>query len=242
MSEPLVSDLTLRSVKLLGAVRSTVIGRGAFAFDTGAGYERIDLPGARVKGTGPREYLDLLPAQFYFARATASGSLLPFDNGTWMAPALAGSASVESIAPRFVLQAEALSPQLLLDELAWGATAATHTATPVVNHVPQAEYRVSVNLKQAESKASGATEAAIADELSANGSATVSITVWVNGPGQIVKLQATVPGSGLGTVEMELSNFGVKIAASLPTEGMLLRITAKTPAAADLLRSTWIFG
>ncbi len=241
MAQPLVSDLTLHGVKLLGTVRSTVIGRGAFAFDTGVGYERIDLPGERVKGTGPREYFDLLPTAFYFGRATATGTLVPYNGKSWVAPAVVGPASVDSVVPRFVLQVEALGPQLLLDELEWGAAAAAQMGTQVVNHVPLAEYRVSVNLKQALSKATGAIQAAIEDELAANGASTVSILVWVDGPGHVAKLQATVPGSGLGTVTMALSNFGVKITAGLPAESTLLHITAQTPAGADLLRSIWIF-
>jgi hypothetical protein len=127
----------------------------------------------------------------------------------------------------------------LLDELSWGAVAATQTGTPVVNHLPVAVYRVSVNLKQALSKATGVTHTAIADELAANGSSTVSIVVWVDGPGHVAELQEAVPGAGLGTVSMALSNFGLKIPASLPTDAMLLKITAQTRSGADLLRSVW---
>jgi hypothetical protein len=242
LSQTLVSDLTLHGAKLLGAVRPTVVGRGAFSFDLGTGYERIDLPGKMVQGIGPREYLDLLQAKFYFERATATGNLVLFNGKGWVAPTIVGPASVDAIAPRFVLQMQALSPQLLLDELAWGAVSATHVASPVVNHVPQAKYRVTVNLKQALSKATGVTQTAIKDELAANGSSTVSILVWVDGPGHIVQLQEAVPGAGLGTVSMALSNFGVKIPASLPTEDLLLHIDAQTPSGAGLLRSTWIFG
>ena len=161
----------------------------------------------------------------------------------WVAPAVVGPASVDAIVPRFVLQTQALGPQLLLDELSWGAVSATHVASPVVNHVPQAEYRVTVNLKQALSKATGVTHTAIKDELSANGSSTVSMLVWVDGPGHIVELQQAVPGAGLGTVSMALSNFGVKFsAASLPTDDLLLHIDAHTPSGANLLRSVWVFG
>lgn len=241
LSQSLVSDLTLHGVRLLGAVQSTVIGRGAFAFGSGSGYERIDLPGERIKGTGPREYLDLLPTELYFARATAGGSLVLYNGKSWIAPALVGSASVDSIVPGFVLQVEALGPQLLLDELEWGAAAATKIGTPVVNHLPLAEYRVSVNLKQALSKATGAIQVAIKDELAAAGASSTSILVWVDGAGHVARLQAAVPGSGLGTATMVLSNFGVKIAASLPAASTLLKITAQTPAGADLLRSIWIF-
>jgi hypothetical protein len=41
---------------------------------------------------------------------------------------------------------------------------------------------------------------------------------------------------------MALSNFGVKIPASVPTEDLLLHIDAQTPSGADLLHSAWIFG
>jgi hypothetical protein len=241
LSQTLVSNLTLRDVKLLGAVRPTVVGRGIFAFDTGTGYERIVLPGEAQQGVAPSEYLDLLPRKLYFERATATGDVVLYNGKAWVAPAVIGPASVDSIVPRLVLQLEALSPQLLLDELSWGAVSATQIATPVVNHLPLAEYRVTVNLKQALSRATGVTRAAITDELAANGSTTVSILVWVDGPGHVAELQQAVPGSGLGTVTMTLSSFGVKFRASLPTDAMLLHIDARTPSGADLLRSAWIF-
>jgi hypothetical protein len=241
LSQPLVSNLTLHDVKLLGAVRPTVIGRGIFAFDTGTGYERIVLPGETQQGVAPSEYLDLLPTKLYFQRATAARGVVLYKRKAWVAPAIVGPASADSIVPRFVLQVQALSPQLLLDELSWGAVSATQIATPVVNHLPLAEYRVRVNLKQALSKATGVTRAALTDELAANGSTTVSILVWVDGPGYVAELQASVPGSGLGTVTMALSSFGLKFRASLPTDAMLLHIDARTPSGADLLRSAWIF-
>ena len=83
----------------------------------------------------------------------------------WVAAAIIGPTSVDSIVPRFVLQVQALSPQLPLDELSWGAVSATQIATPVVNHLPLTEYRVTLDLKQARSKAAGVTRAAITDEL-----------------------------------------------------------------------------
>lgn len=241
LSRTLVSNLTLRGAKVLGTVRPTVVGSGIFAFDAGTGYERIDVPSGSKQAVGRREYLDLLPTKLYFEHTTAAGDIVLYDGKAWVAPAIIGPASVDSIVPRFVLQVQALSPQFLLDELSWGAVSATQTATPVVNHLPLTEYRVTLDLKQALSKATGVTRTAITDELAANGSTTVSMLVWVDGPGRVSQLQEAVPGSGLGMVSMALSNFGVKFRATVPTEAMLLHIDARTPSGAALLRSVWIF-
>jgi hypothetical protein len=239
LSQALESDLTLHGAKLSGVVRPTVIGRGAFVFDTGLGYERLDLPAASHQAAG-REFLDFFPTRFYFERTSSAGTV-EYNGKHWVSAALTGRGSVDAILPRFVLQVEALGPQLLLDEIAWGAEAATHLGEPVVNHVPLSEYRVSVNLTKASATATGALRTAIEDERAANGSATVPVTVWVDGSGHIVELQAAIPGSGLGTASMELSNFGAKVPTSLPTGSMLLDLTAQTPSGADLLRSVWIF-
>ena len=240
LSQTLVSDLTLNGVKLYGTTGATVDGTGAFAFDTKRGYERLDLPAGSGHAAGSR-FLDYLPAGFYFTRASSAGTTALPNGKPWVSTALTGAGSVDALVPRFVLQVEALSPQLLLDELAGGAETATHVGELVVDHVPLSEYRVSLNLTKASSTVSGSIRTAIEDERTANGSATVPVTVWVDGPGHIVKLQGAVPGSGLGTVSMALSSFGLKIPANLPTSSMLLQITARTPSGADLLRSAWIF-
>ncbi len=240
LSQPLVADLVLQGSNLYGKPHTSVTGRGAFAFDTGIGYERIDLLAEPGHAAG-REYLDLLPTAFAFERASATGQLVPFNGKTWVSVPLTGARSIETIVPGFALQAEGLSPQLFLDELAWGAVSAAKLGSPVINHVPQAEYRVSVNLKQALTMATGAMATAIKNEAAASGSSTVSINVWVDGPGLILKLEGPVPGSGLGTVEFDLGNFGVKIPTSTPAASTVLKIDAKTPAGADLFRSVWIF-
>jgi hypothetical protein len=240
LSQTLVSDLTLQGATLDGQARTTVNGTGAFAFDTKRGYERIDLPANSHHAAGS-EFLDFLPAGFYFTRTSSAGATTLTSGKPWVSTALTGPGSVDALVPRFVLQVEALSPQLLLDELAGGAEAATHLGEPVVDHVPLSEYRVSVSLTKAASTVSGALRTAIEDERTANGSATVPLTVWVDGPGHIVQVQGAVPGSGLGTVSMQLSSFGLKIPENLPTSSMLLQITARTPSGAGLLRSVWIF-
>ena len=239
LSQPLQSDLTLHGAELSGVVWPTVFGRGAFVLDSGLGYERLDLPAASHQPAG-REFLDFLPTRLYFARTSSAGTV-EYNGKPWVSAALSGRGSVDAILPRFVLQVEALDPQLLLDEIAWGAEAATHLGEPVVDHVPLSEYRVTVNLTKASATATGALRTAIEDERAANGAATVPITVRVDGSGHIVELQAAIPGSGLGTASMDLWNFGARIPASLPTGSMLLDVTAQTPSGAGLLRSVWIF-
>jgi hypothetical protein len=101
-------------------------------------------------------------------------------------------------------QAEGLAPVLALDEVVWGARSVSSLGARVVEGVPMQEYRVSVHLARALSAARRARRTAIAaaieQELAASQSGQVSIAVWISGPGYVGKIEAAVPGSGLGTV------------------------------------------
>jgi hypothetical protein len=251
LSGTAVSDVTLRGVNVFGKARATVFAKGAFVFRTGLGYERIDLPAVKRQGAA-RAYLVFLPTQFYFERRSSAGTVL-YNGKSWVSAALTGAESVHTIAPRFVEQVESLTPQLLLDEIVWGGEAASHVGEPVVNHVPLSEYRVTVNLKRALSAAtgpsSGAMRVAIEEELAAlrvsrapSRSPSVPVTVWVDGPGRVVRLQAALPGSGVGTISMSLSGFDVKLATSLPPPSQVLDITALTPSGGRTLRLLWVLG
>lgn len=239
MAQALVSDFTLHGSKLYGKVHAKITGRGAFSFGPELGYERIDLPAESGKPTA-REFLDFLPATFLYTRSISTGPVL-FNGKSWVSVTLAGAGSVHSLAPGFAYQAEALSPEFALDEIVWGAKSAKSLGSPIVNHVPMAKYLVSVDLDQAMSKATGAMKAAIGEEITATGSHTTSITVWVDGPGHVVQLTVPLPGSGLGSISMTLSGYGAKLPTTLPADSTILKITGQTAAGGDLLRSTWIF-
>jgi hypothetical protein len=234
-----LSDLTLRNVGVLGRTQPVILGRGVFDFATGLGFQRIDLPG------GVREFLDYAPATFWFQRRTATGAV-PFFGKEWVGATLTGPRTVDRVVPRFVEQTEALGPQLLLDEIVWGAVSAKHIGDPVVDHVPLSHYRVTVDLKRALAAASGpssrAMRLAIADELRAGRSRHATVDVWVDGAGRVARLQSAVPGSGLGTVAMALSDYGSKLAGGLPPASDVFPVDAATRAGAASLRLAWIFG
>ena len=122
---------------------------------------------------------------------------------------------------------------------------------PVINHLPLSEYVVTVDLLRAVSAADGASAAAmrsaITEELTAlrasrPGATSVRIRVWVDGPGHVARLEAALPGSGVGTVTIALSQFGAKIGRSLPLPPDVVALPALTRTGATLPVSPLAFG
>jgi hypothetical protein len=179
-------------------------GRAAYDLRTGLGYEFLQL--TLRKHSYETLFCDLEPATFLLAPSPAPAGVLPAGKA-WVSAPLSGSAAN----PVLAAQAEGLAPVLLLDEVAWAARAASSAGTKVVEDVPMAEYRVSVNLTTALSKARRARRQAIAaaieQELRARPSGRVSILVWVSGPGYVGKIESEVPGSGLGTASFLFLSF-----------------------------------
>ncbi len=231
--------------RLFGPVSRAVVARGLFDFPRGLGYEAIRLD--MLKRQPPRtDYLDFLPGRLYLRPQLDRGSVLP-PGKNWVSIALTGSAS--GAGAGFAGQAEALSPQLPLDLIARGAVAATPGKERVIDHVPYTEYVVSVSPARALSRASGtsagAISAALADELAALRSSrgsrrppTFPIRVWVDGTGHIARLQAALPGSGLGPGTTLLSVFGKQVPTALPPAGEVIDLASWKGAA----RSVWALG
>src|SRR5205814_1759503 len=131
----------------------------------------------------------------------------------WLTATLVGSESVSTNFPQFVEQVEGVDPMLLLDEVARGATSAVSLGPRIFQKVRLLKYRVSVDLARALSAAEGPGAAvsslAIQQELTAlsatsssTGAREKSVLVWVDPSGHVMRLQAELPGSGLGTVLM----------------------------------------
>ena len=103
-----------------------------------------------------------------------------------------------------------MNPQLLLEEIATGAVAARSSGHRVVDHVPFAEYVVSVDLVQALEAydKAGALRTAMQQQLAAlranRGTSLVRIVAGVDGAGRIAQLDSSLPGSKLGTVQIAL--------------------------------------
>ena len=247
LSQSAESDLTLHRARLFGGAPSAVVGRAEFAFRSGLGYEALDVPvrGQRAAGTA---YLDFLPTKVYVDPVVRSA--LPAGR-IWLSATFAGPGSVGARFPLLAEVLEGLNPQLLLEEIVWGAAAASALGERVIAHVPFTEYIVSIDLKRALAAArgplAGAMRSAVRDELSAllaghgaRGSSSVRVEVWVDGPGRVARLQASLPGSKLGTVLMVLSNYGVTIPVSLPLESQVVDIASLSRVTgADA--ASWVF-
>lgn len=211
---------TFARPRLFGSSVRVLGGNAVYDLADGIGYEALSL---RVQnGLARTLYLDFLPAGFYLAPAPAPAGVFPAGK-SWIAVTLARTPSTRAN-DRLASQATGLAPELALDEIAWGARSASSLGSTVVGHIPMSEYRVSVNLTKALSAARAARRpalaAAIASELRATPSGRISLKVWVNGPGYIAKVEAPVPGSGLGTVSFSFTGFtaGFKHTRPLPSQ------------------------
>jgi hypothetical protein len=214
------STLTVRGARLFGGTPGTILGRAQYSFPKGLGYEALQVPalGRRASGTA---YLVFLPQQLWSKPAVSSA--LPAGH-LWVTATFTDSSSASATTPSLAIALESTNPQLLLEELATGAVAASSSGHGVTNHVPFTEYVVSVDLARsiAASK-TGALRAAMQQELAAlragrgtQAGSRVRIVARVDGAGRIAELQASLPGSQLGTVQIALRTFGSTIPLSLP--------------------------
>jgi hypothetical protein len=214
------STLALTDARLFGGTPGTIVGRAQYSFPKGLGYAALQVPalGRRASGTA---YLVFLPQQLWSKpvvnRALPEGHL-------WISATFTDSRSAGPRPPSLALALESMNPQLLLEEIATGAVAASSSGHRVINHLPFTEYVVSVDLARALAAAeAGALRTAMRQELSAlradrgtHGGSRVRIVAGVDGAGRITQLQASLPGSRLGTVQIALLKFGSTIPLSLP--------------------------
>jgi hypothetical protein len=128
---------------------------------------------------------------------------------------------------------------LLLEQVALGAVSAVSLGQHQVAGAPATEYLVEVDLRRAASTA-GATipglQRAIDYELVAGagnstkgGPVRQKIRVWVEAGGRAVQLQASPPGSGIGTTTLTVDGFGKGFRATTPPRGDVVDIATLTP-------------
>jgi hypothetical protein len=212
------STLALTGAPLFGGQPGTILGRGEFSFPRGLGYEALQLParGRRASGTA---YLVFLPKRLWIKPVV--NTQLP-QGDLWISATFTDSRSAGSTTPSLALVLESMNPQLFLEEIATGAVAASSAGHRVVNHVPLTEYVVSVDLRLAlaTARTTGALRSAMQQELAAlratDAGSLVRIVALVDGVGRVAQLQASPPGSKLGTVQIGLPRFGGTIPLSLP--------------------------
>jgi hypothetical protein len=206
-------------------------GRAAYDFRTGLGYEFLVLQ--RGDGGSQTLLLDFAPTTFLVSPQPAPAGALPAGKLWISIPLAEGEAYGASVA-----QVQALTPELPLDELAWGARAASPVGTRVVGQVPMDEYRVSVDLKKAVSAARKARRpavvAALESQLRAAGSRRVTIRVWINGPGYIGRIDVPVPGSGLGTASLVFTSFRLRYTGTGPPSSQIVPLASLPRAGGSL--------
>jgi hypothetical protein len=222
-------DMTFQRPRLFDPSIRIVGGRAAFNLEARLGYELLDLQ--RRGGSSQVLSLDLTPTTLLVDPEPPPAGLPP-TGGVWISAPLSGADALAG-------QAEGLSAELPLDELAWGATAATHVGSSVSGHLPLDEYRVTVDLRKARAAAEhahlSALAAAIRNELRASASPRLSLRVWVNGPGYVSRIDEAIPGAGLGTVSLVFTNFRLRYTGTLPPRSQILPLSGLSPGT----RSLW---
>jgi hypothetical protein len=220
------STLTLTDARLFGGTPGTILGRAQYAFPKGLGYAALQVPADGARAAGPA-YLVFLPQQLWSRPVTSSS--LP--KGRLWISATFGSAPSPATAP-LALALETLNPQLLLEEIATGAVSAKASGHRVVNHVPFSEYAVTVDLTRSLAAVKGtALRAAIRQELRAARGPRVQVVAGVDGSGRVANLEASLPGSQLGTVRFTLARFGSTIPLSLPLPSQTVDVASLGGAA-----------
>jgi hypothetical protein len=222
LTQPAGFNLALGGATAFGPTRRPLFALGDADFPIGTIYEALDL--RSVPGRLPYMMFFLFqPNRVLLQPSPASARLLPAGK-FWIAVGAGGTGPAPRRSRRLVAQLEALTPELALREIAWGAQAASSVGEQVVDHVPTAEYTATVDLAKAAAAAGRAHSpvlaAAIAGQVAAlraqggNGS-TLDVHLWVDGPGYVEQLQLVPPGAGLGTTTFSLSGFGRRIQPSL---------------------------
>jgi hypothetical protein len=229
---------TLEGANTFGSTSAPVLGSGRLDFRSGAGAETIDLSEVGHQEPG-NEGVVFEPGEVYLQPKSSGTAVLP-KGKTWMSATLAGSESVSTNFPSFVLQVEAVNPQLLLEQLAHGAVSAVPAGVQIVEGLPTKAYDVTVSLTDALSGVDGPAAPvlgqAIQSELaasSAGGDARgpqAFVRVWLDSEGHVVRLRANPPGAGVGTATMTMCCFGSVVQVSRPSPAQVIDITALTPS------------
>jgi len=189
-------------------------GRAAYDLTSGVGYEALAVNGP-VKRT---LFLDFVPGAVYLAPWPTPKGLVP-PGKIWLSVPFTGPKAPRA-GDALPLELEGLSPELALDEIAWGAREAFSLGTHTIKHVPMKEYHVTIDLAKALAVAKRSRRpgiaAAIASERRATHSAQVSADVWVTGEGHIAKIQQAIPGSKLGQTTFSFTSFHTRFKRPRP--------------------------
>lgn len=222
-------NLTFERPQLFDASIQIVGGRAAYNLDAHLGYAFLEL---QRRGDGSQVlWFDLTPTTLLVDPEPPPAGALP-PGTVWISVRLAGANAPAG-------QAEGLGPELSLHEIEWGASTVMHVGSSVAGHVPMDEYRVTVDLRKAQATAErlhlGTIAAAIRSELRASAKPRLSLRVFVNGPGYVSRIDAIVPGAGLGVVSLAFTNFRLRYTGTLPPSSQTVPLAGLSPGK----RSIW---
>ncbi len=216
---------------------TTIRGQGTFDFGGGTGEARI----AQVAGT---ETVVFQPTFVFDRPPSQRGAGLPAGK-EWIAAEPSEHLADAASFAQFVLQIEGKNPFFLLAQVAWGATSAAPLATQTIDGASASGYLAMIDLPTAAAAASGpaahAFASTIADEQRALGTSGVDgprqpIRVWVDGAGRVVALEASPPGSGVGTTDMVITSFHGRIDAARPPKDQTVDLATLLPGTGDIDR------
>lgn len=228
-------EFSLDGSQAFGSSPAPVLGSGEFDFPSGKGSETIDLGevGHQEPGT---EHVIFLPSHVYLQPKSSTTAVLPRGKA-WMSATLIGSESVKTNFPLFALQAEGVNPQFLLAELAGGGVSAVPAGQTLINGERARAFDVEIDLTRALSTSTGPAGAvigqAIQSELGALGGGEkqgAPIRAWISDGGQVVQMQATPPGAGVGTATMTLCCFDSPVEVAPPPPSQVVDIASLTPS------------
>jgi hypothetical protein len=222
----------LIGAQVFGPASETVSGRGTFDLRRGVGKAQL----SQASGT---QLLDLTPTVVFTRVPSGSAAALPRGK-SWMSATLDGSESLATNFPQFVIQVEGFNPLLYLDEVAWGAVSAAPLGSEVIKGVPARGYLVTVSLPAALGKSKGPSatsmSVAIRSELTSLGVSrgraadqTVRLRLWIDRSGRVVTIQASPPGTGVGTTTMVLAPSGSTVKVVPPGLSKVVDIASLTP-------------
>ena len=226
------------SMELAGA---TSLGPGSQVVRATGSY---DFPGDRggvilAPARGVNEPIVFTPLEVFIRPPAGAASLLP-KKKPWMVANFVSPEALATNFPQFVLQIESVDPGFTLAELSWGAVTAESRGTTTVGGAPARRYRVTVDLGQAAARATGPARTpfayAIASERanqsgSANQLGAMTVDVWVDSHGRVVRVADSPPGAGVGTTTLDLGDFGRLISVTAPAASHVVDVAEIAPNA-----------
>jgi hypothetical protein len=231
LEQTVTVSIVLAGARVFGSAPPPLRGSGHFDLATGQGQVTMRGP----SGTEKRIFL---PAAVFLHEPATPAGVLP-QGKIWISAGLTEYPADVTAFSQFVAEVEGVNPGLLLEQVALGAVSAVSLGQHQVAGAPATEYLVDVDLRRAASTA-GATipglQRAIDYELvAAGGNPTKGgpvlqrIRVWVEGGGRAVQLQASPPGSGIGTTTLTVGRLQGGFRATTPPRAEVVDIATLTP-------------